>query len=254
MPSAGTNKHTGSNRSRESSNDRFDRKDILDRMNVSPSNLSHSELYGLLLNSVAPRPIAWVSTLSASGRPNLAPFSFFNCVCVEPPLLAFGPGLRPPKHSASASEDLHGETRGEVRGEDKDTLRNIRETKEFVVNVVTYELAEAMNLTSGEYDASVNEFELAQIDSAPSQIVKVPRVAASPVSFECRLYQILDFSPSPQSSSLVIGQIVSIHVNDAHMKEGKLDRNSLDLIGRMGGIQYTRTTQRFEMVRPKVNK
>ena len=254
MPSAGTNKHTGSNRSRESSNDRFDWKDILDRMNVSPSNLSHSELYGLLLNSVAPRPIAWVSTLSASGQPNLAPFSFFNCVCVEPPLLAFGPGLRPPKHSGSASEEIHGESHGEVRGEDKDTPRNIRETKEFVVNVVTYELAEAMNLTSGEYDASVNEFELAQVDSAPSQIVKVPRVAASPVSFECRLYQILDFSPSPQSSSLVIGQIVSIHVNDAHMKEGKLDRNSLDLIGRMGGIQYTRTTQRFEMVRPKVNK
>ena len=121
-----------------------------------------------------------------------------------------------------------------------------------MVNVVTFELAEAMNLTSGEYDASVNEFELAQIDSAPSQVVRVPRVAASPVSFECRLYQILDFSPSPQSSSLVIGQIVSIHINDAHMREGKLDRNSLDLIGRMGGIQYTRTTQRFEMVRPKV--
>jgi flavin reductase (DIM6/NTAB) family NADH-FMN oxidoreductase RutF len=215
-------------------------------MNVSPSNLSHSELYGLLLNSVAPRPIAWVSTLSASGQPNLAPFSFFNCVCVEPPLLAFGPGLRPPKHSASEH--------GEIRGEDKDTLRNIREAKEFVVSVVTYELAEAMNLTSGEYEASVNEFELAGLENAPSEIVRVPRVASSPVSFECKLYQILDFSPSPQSSSLVIGQIVSIHVNDAHMKEGKLDRNSLDLIGRMGGIQYTRTTQRFDMVRPKVSK
>ena len=219
-------------------------------MNVTPSNLSHNELYGLLLNSVAPRPIAWVSTLSASGHPNLAPFSFFNCVCVDPPLLAFGPGLRPPKHSAL----VHGEIDGETRGEDKDTLRNIRETKEFVVSVVTYELAEAMNLTSGEYDASVNEFELAGLEAAPSEIVKVPRVASSPVSFECRLYQILDFSPSPQSSSLVIGQIVSIHVNDAHMKDGKLDRNSLDLIGRMGGIQYTRTTQRFDMVRPKVSK
>ena len=118
--------------------------------------------------------------------------------------------------------------------------------------MVTYDLAEAMNQTSGEYDASVNEFEVAQIASAPSQIVKVARVAASPVSFECKLYQILDFSPSPESSSLVIGEIVSIHVNDTHMKQGKLDRNSLDLIGRMGGIQYTRTTQRFEMVRPKV--
>jgi flavin reductase (DIM6/NTAB) family NADH-FMN oxidoreductase RutF len=209
-------------------------------MNVSPSTFSHSELYGLILNAVAPRPIAWVSTLSASEQPNLAPFSFFNCVCVEPALLAFAPGLRPPRHPGSA------------HGEAKDTLRNIRDTKEFVISVVTYELAEAMNQTSGEYDASVNEFELAQIAPAPSQIVKVPRVAASPVSFECKLYQILDFSPSPESGSLVIGQIVSIHVDDSHMKQGKLDRNSLDLIGRMGGIQYTRTTQRFEMVRPKV--
>ena len=209
-------------------------------MNVSPANLSYSELYGLILNSVAPRPIAWVSTLSASGQPNLAPFSFFNCVCVEPALLAFAPGMRAPKQAGAA------------HGEAKDTLRNVRETKEFVVNIVTFELAEAMNLTSGEYDASVNEFELAKMATAPSQVVKVPRVEASPVSFECKLYQILDFSPSPESGSLVIGQLVSIHVDDANIKDGRLDRNSLDLIGRMGGIQYTRTTQRFEMVRPKV--
>jgi flavin reductase (DIM6/NTAB) family NADH-FMN oxidoreductase RutF len=209
-------------------------------MNVSPANLSHSELYGLILNSVAPRPIAWVSTLSGSGQPNLAPFSFFNCVCVEPALLAFAPGMRMSKQPDVA------------HGEAKDTLRNVRDTKEFVVNIVTYELAEAMNLTSGEYDASVNEFELAKIATAPSQVVKAPRVAAAPVSFECRLYKILDFSASPKSASLVIGEIVSIHVDEANIKDGKLDRNSLDLIGRMGGIQYTRTTQRFEMVRPKV--
>lgn len=208
-------------------------------MIVSPSDLSHSELYGLLLNSVAPRPIAWVSTISASGQPNLAPFSFFNAVCVDPPLLAFAPGLRKPK---TESAD----------GDAKDTLRNIRETKEFVVSIVTYELAEAMNVTSGEYDASVNEFELANLTPKPSEIVRPPRVSESPVSFECRHYQILDFSSRPTSGSLVIGQVVSIHVNDAHIKDGKLDRNSLDLIGRMGGIQYTRTMQRFEMVRPKV--
>jgi flavin reductase (DIM6/NTAB) family NADH-FMN oxidoreductase RutF len=210
-------------------------------MIVTPSNLSHSELYGILLNSVAPRPIAWVSTMSASGQLNLAPFSFFNAVCVDPPLLAFAPGLRAPKQPEAA------------HGEAKDTLRNIRETREFVVNIVTYDLAEAMNLTSGEYDASINEFEVAKITPAASQIVRPPRVAESPVSFECKLHQILDFSPAPTSSSLVIGQVVSIHMNDAHIKDGKLDRNSLDLIGRMGGIQYTRTTQRFEMVRPKVD-
>jgi flavin reductase (DIM6/NTAB) family NADH-FMN oxidoreductase RutF len=209
-------------------------------MIVSPSDLSHSEFYNILLNSVAPRPIAWVSTMSASGQPNLAPFSFFNAVCVDPPLLAFAPGLRPPRQP-DASE-----------GEAKDTLRNVRETKEFVVNIVTYELAEAMNLTSGEYDASVNEFELAKLTPEPSKIVRPPRVAESPVSFECRLHQILDFSSAPTSSSLVIGRIVSIHIEDAHLKEGRLDRNSLDLIGRMGGMQYARTTQRFEMIRPKV--
>ena len=209
-------------------------------MIVSPSDLPHSELYGLLLNSVAPRPIAWVSTMSASGQLNLAPFSFFNTVCVDPPLLAFAPGLRRPKQAEAN------------RGEAKDTLRNIRETQEFVVNIVTYELAEAMNLTSGEYDASVNEFELAKVTPEASTVVRPPRVAESPVSFECRRYQILDFSSEPTSSSLVIGRIVSIHVKDEHLKEGKLDRNSLDLIGRMGGMQYTRTTQRFEMVRPKV--
>jgi flavin reductase (DIM6/NTAB) family NADH-FMN oxidoreductase RutF len=207
-------------------------------MIVSPSEISHSELYGLLLNSIAPRPIAWVSTLSASGQPNLAPFSFFNAVCIDPPLLAFAPGLRASKHAGASQA--------------KDTLRNVRETQEFVVNVVTYELREAMNLTSGEYDASINEFELAKITPAASKVVRPPRVARSPVSFECTLHQILDFSPAPTSSSLVIGQIVSIHVDDAHLKEGRLDRNSLELIGRMGGIQYTRTTERFEMVRPKV--
>src|SRR5260370_25592742 len=108
-------------------------------MIVTPSEIPHSELYGILLNSVAPRPIAWVSTLSASGQPNLAPFSFFNAMCVDPPLLGFAPGLRHPK-LADIPQD-----------EPKDTLRNTRETKQFVVNNVTYELLEAMNMTTDEY-------------------------------------------------------------------------------------------------------
>ena len=209
-------------------------------MNVSPSEISYGELYGILLNSVAPRPIAWVSTLSASGQHNLAPFSFFNVMCVDPPLLGFAPGLREPKRP----EAQHGEP--------KDTLRNIRETREFVVNIVTFELLQPMNVTSGEYDASVDEFEIAKVTPVASRFVRPARVAESPVSFECKLHQVLDFSPAPTSGSLVIGEIVSIHMEDAHLKEGKLDRNSLDLIGRMGGIQYTRTTERIELARPKV--
>src|ERR1700758_1078686 len=210
-------------------------------MNVLPSEIPHDELYGILLNSVAPRPIAWVSTLSASGQPNLAPFSFFNVLCVDPPLLGFSPGLRQPKQADVS------------HGAPKDTLRNIRETREFVVNIVTYDLLRPMNVTSGEYDRSVNEFELAKVTPLPGRLVRPPRVAESPVSFECRLYQILDFSPAPTGSSLVIGEIVSVHLNDAHIKNGRLDRNSLDLIGRMGGIQYARTTERIELARPKVD-
>jgi flavin reductase (DIM6/NTAB) family NADH-FMN oxidoreductase RutF len=211
-------------------------------MDVLPSQLAHREIYNILISAVAPRPIAWVSSLSASGQPNLAPFSFFNAVCAKPPLLAFAPAMRAPKKSEAAA----------AAGQPKDTLRNIRETKEFVINVVTYKLAEAMNLTSGDYDASISEFEVAKLASAPSKLVRPRRVAESPVSFECKLHQILDFNPGPEGGSLVIGEIVSIHVDDRHLKEGRLDRNSLDLIGRMGGIQYTRTTERFEIVRPKI--
>ncbi len=217
-------------------------------MDVAPSQLAHREFYNILISVVAPRPIAWVSSLSASGQPNLAPFSFFNAVCAKPPLLAFAPSLRLPKKLGAVA----GEPAGVPAGIPKDTLRNIRETGEFVINVVTYELAEAMNLTSGDYDATINEFEVAKLASAPSKLVRPRRVAESPVSFECKLYQILDFNPGPEGGSLVIGEIVSIYIDERHLKEGRVDRNSLDLIGRMGGMQYTRTTERFEMARPKV--
>ncbi|HUC28601.1 MAG TPA: flavin reductase family protein [Candidatus Acidoferrum sp.] len=213
-------------------------------MHVIASELPHREMYNLLLSSVAPRPIAWVSTLSASGLPNLAPFSFFNCVSVDPPLLAFAPGLRPVR---SAASEQHG-----AQHEAKDTLRNVRETKEFVVSVVTYQLLERMNLTSGEYDPTVNEFDLAKLTPQPSRLVRPARVGESPVSFECRLHRILDFSTAPNGSSLVIGEIVAVYLDDGHLKDGRIDRNSLDLIGRMGGIQYTRTTQRVELARPEV--
>jgi len=208
-------------------------------MDVRPSDLPYNEFYRILISSVAPRPIAWVSTVSASGQLNLAPFSFFNAICGKPPLLAFAPALR---------------TRGEgtaVRGETKDTLGNVRETGEFVVNIVTYDVAEAMNLTSGEYDSSVNEFELAKLTPRQSKMVKPPQVAESSVNFECKVYQILDFSSPPQGGSLVIGEIVSIQIDEKHLKDGRIDGDSLDLIGRMGGIQYSRTTDRFQLVRPR---
>ena len=135
-----------------------------------PDLVPYRDFYRILLTAVGPRPIAWVSTLN-QGQLNLAPFSFFNALSAKPPLLGFCPSLR------------------QVDGQSapKDTLRNIRETGEFVVNVVTFAVAEAMNLTSGEYEPSVDEFALAKLTTRPSQVVRPPQVAESPVSFECKL-------------------------------------------------------------------
>ena len=206
-------------------------------MDVRPDQIPHRDLYRLLLCAVAPRPIAWVSTLH-EGRLNLAPFSFFNVVSAKPPLLGFSPGLR--------LVDGHSTP--------KDTLYNIRETGEFVVNVVTFAVSEAMNLSSGEYDSSVDEFALAKLATRSSQVVHPPQVAESPVSFECKLNRIIDFGTEPPSGSLVIGEIVCVHLEDNVLSEGRLDPDALDLIGRMGGIQYSRTTSRFEIKRPEVQR
>ena len=205
-------------------------------MNVRPEDLPYREFYRILIHSVAPRPIAWVSTLSKEGQPNLAPFSFFNAVSGKPPMLAFSPGLRQLKTGPTP----------------KDTLRNVRDTGEFVVNVVTWDLAEQMNLTSGEYGPSINEFEVAKVTPRASQLVKPPQVAESPVNFECKLHQVVDLSTEPMGSSLVIGRVVSVSIVDSVLKDGRLDGEALDLIGRMGGMGYTRTRERFEMARPKV--
>jgi flavin reductase (DIM6/NTAB) family NADH-FMN oxidoreductase RutF len=208
-------------------------------MDLRPNDLSPREFYRILIASVAPRPIAWVSTISAHGHLNLAPFSFFNVISDTPPLLGFSPAPRPANSTTA----------------EKDTLSNIRETGEFVVNTVTFALAEAMNLTSGEYDASINEFEVAGVTPLPSQLVRPPHVAESPVSFECKLYQVLDFGLAGQTPTghLVLGEIVSVHINESVLQsDGRVDGNALDLIARMGGMQYSRTRpdDRFELSRP----
>jgi flavin reductase (DIM6/NTAB) family NADH-FMN oxidoreductase RutF len=204
-------------------------------MNVRPEQLPHREFYRILISTVAPRPIAWVSTL-INGHLNLAPFSFFNVVSAKPPMLGFSPSLRLVDGQSAP----------------KDTLQNIRQTGEFVVNVVTFAAAEAMNLTSGDYHSSVDEFAVAKLNTRPSQMVRPPQVAESPVSFECKLNRIIDFGTEPPSGSLVIGEIVCVHLEDNVLEEGRLDPDSLDLIGRMGGTQYSRTTGRFDLKRPEV--
>jgi len=210
-------------------------------MNVRPQELAPREFYRVLISSVVPRPIAWVSSISPAGLHNLAPFSFFNALCATPPLLGFCPGIR--------SQELR-----KARGTGvKDTLRNVRETREFVVNVVPFALAEQMNLTAGEYDASVDEFQVAKLTRRPSEMIRPAQVAESPINFECKLVQILDFGAEAAGGSLVIGEIVSIHLADEVLRNGRLDPALVDLVGRMGGSQYTRTRERFEMERPGLN-
>lgn len=188
-----------------------------------------------------PRPIAWVSTISKDGVLNLAPFSFFNVVSSDPAILVFSPGFK------LVMQD------GKKVTVKKDTLKNIQETGEFVVNVVTYALAEKMNLTSGEFESHVNEFEKAGVTAAPSHMVQPPRVAESPISMECSLYQLIEFGQSPGAGNLVMGEIKCMHIDDAVLKDGRLESDALDLVGRLGGSFYTTTRDSFSLKRPQVD-
>ncbi len=202
-------------------------------MEISPQALPWKSVYKLLTGSIVPRPIGWVSSLDPEGQPNLAPFSFFNAVCSSPPTLLFCPT---------------------IRGTDtaqKDTLNNVRRTGEFVINIVTEELAAAMNETSAELPAEVNEFAVARLLTEPSVMVRPPRVAASPIHFECKLSHLIDISTEPGGGSVVIGEIVHIHVrDDLLIGDDKIDIEKLKPIGRLAGPNYCHITNIFQMVRP----
>lgn len=202
-------------------------------MEISASQLPWKSLYKILTGSVVPRPIGWISTVNMEGQPNLAPFSFFNVVCANPPTVLFCPMIR--------GTDVHS----------KDTLNNVKTTNEFVVNIVTEALAEAMNETAVEIDANVNEFTLAGLETMPSLSVHPPRVAASPIHFECRLNQIVEISTQPGGGSVVIGTIQHIHINEhVLIGEDKIDPIALQAIGKLAGPSYSRTTDMFNMERP----
>ena len=190
------------------------------------------EIYKVMIACITPRPIAWVSTISPSGVPNLAPFSFFNGIGANPPTVLFCPVNR-------------------RDGSKKDTLVNIEATKEFVVNVVPFSLAKPMNDTSADLPYEVNEFEKAGIDPAPSLKVKPPRVKDSPVYFECVLHQVVTVGEGALGANVVIGRIVCIEIADAVLAaDGQIDPRKLDTVGRMGGSLYSRTTDLFELQRP----
>jgi flavin reductase (DIM6/NTAB) family NADH-FMN oxidoreductase RutF len=203
-----------------------------------PGRESVQNIYKLMIGSIVPRPIAFVSSLDARGVRNLAPFSFFTGVSADPPVVLFCPVVR--------TEDT-----GRGLAAHKDTLLNVIATREFVVNVVTEGIAEKMNLTSAQVPPDVDEFELAGLTPLPSELVKPPRVAESPVQMECRLRQIIEVSDRPSGGSIVLGEVLRFHVNDALVENFRIDPESLAAIGRMGGPTYVRTRDRFDLKRPE---
>lgn len=203
-------------------------------MELDPSTLSHQSIYKILTGSILPRPIGWISSIDLDGRPNLAPFSFFNVVCSNPPTLLFCPMIRG------------------VDGSPKDTLINVRLTGEFVVNIVTEYLLKAMNDTSIEAPSEFNEFEFAGLTLSPSVTVRPPRVLESPIHFECKVNQIVDINNAPGGGSIVIGTITHIHAEERVMLgTDKINLTALQPIGRLMGAAYCRVEQVVELDRPK---
>jgi flavin reductase (DIM6/NTAB) family NADH-FMN oxidoreductase RutF len=191
------------------------------------------EVYRLLVDIVTPRPIAWVTTLDREGRVNLAPFSFFNAFGSNPPVVVFSPTLR-------------------RDGSKKDTLLNVEATGEFVLNAAVEPLAAQINETSRDIPHGESEVERAGLALIPSEKVKPPRVAESPVHMECRLIQVVPVGNRPLSANLVIGEVLVIHVrNELLTESGRIDPRKLRTIARLGGDDYCRSTDLFEMRRPR---
>ena len=202
-------------------------------MTLDFSTLSPRDAYNWMINAITPRPIAWVSTISAEGKTNLAPFSFFQGACANPPTLLF----------IGANDRT---------GKKKDSVINVEQVPEFVVNIVPYSLREPMNQTAAPLPHGESEFDKFNISTAPSLKVRPPRVADAPVAFECKLDRIVHIGEGPLASNVVFGTIVSAHISESVLgADGQIDQHKLDTIGRMGGDYYTRTTELFTIVRPK---
>lgn len=208
-------------------------------MILKATDVAPSDMYKILTGCIVPRPIGWISTVNENGVANLAPFSFFNAVSADPPMVIFSPA-----HKVVDGKD------GPVVVP-KDTLRNVEANGEFVVNVVSFDVANQMNISSGEYDANISEFGIAGVTPAPSELVRPPRVAESRVSLECKLFQLIKLGDKPLSNVLVIGEIIALHLDDEVYVNGKIDIEKLDPVGRLAGNSYCTTRDRFELRRPK---
>ncbi len=203
-------------------------------MEIDPATVSSRDFYFRMVSLITPRPIAWVSTISDDGISNLAPYSFFNGISSSPPSVVFSPVNRPD-------------------GTKNDTVLNIEQNGEFVINTVSRGIAEKMNLTAGDYGYAEDEFDIAGLTQLESRTVQPFRVAESSANFECELIQIVNVGEGPLAANLVIGKIKHLHIQDEVLDDrGRVDPQKLDNVGRLGGSAYSTTRDRFHIERPGV--
>ena len=201
---------------------------------IDPINLEIKELHKILLSSIAPRPIAFASTVDSNGNVNLSPFSYYNVFSSNPPILIFSPSRRVRDNTT------------------KHTLENAIETKEVVINVVNFPIVEQMSKSSIEYEKGVNEFIETGLTQVESLLVKPPRVLESPISFECKVQDIVSLGESGGAGQLIIAKVVQIHIDKKFLdKNGDILSEKLDLVARMGGDWYTRATKESMFKIPK---
>jgi flavin reductase (DIM6/NTAB) family NADH-FMN oxidoreductase RutF len=204
-------------------------------LHFDPKDTSVPKFHHLMLGAVAPRPIAFASTIDIEGRPNLSPFSFFNAFGANPPIVVFSPSRRGKDNTT------------------KHTYENIKEVPEVVINAVTYEMVQKMSDSSADFPKGVNEFDMVGFTMQPSDLVKPFRVKESPVQFECRVLQVIETGYGPAAGNLVICEILRVHVNPEVMDEkGRIDPHKTDLVGRLGGEFYVRASGSalFELAKP----
>ncbi len=197
-------------------------------MKIEPEELSKSQAYKLLISALIPRPIALVSTVNESGVVNVAPFSFFGGISSKPPIIYI---------SIDRKRD----------GDKKDTLKNIELNGDFVVNIVTEEIAEKMNICAVDFPYGVSEAQMAGLTPIDSDVVKSPRILESPINFECKVIKIIEIGDAP--NSVVFGEIVMFHIKDDIFENGVVDPKKLKVVGRLGGDLYTLVDNIFEMRR-----
>jgi flavin reductase (DIM6/NTAB) family NADH-FMN oxidoreductase RutF len=207
-------------------------------LTLLPEKLETRDLHGYLLGAVGPRPIAFASTVDSDGKPNLAPFSFFNVFSANPPILIFSPARRVRDNTV------------------KHTLENVMETREVVINVVSHAMVQQMSLASTEYDQGINEFVKAGFTMLPSEVVSPFRVGESPVQFECEVTKIEPLGDSGGAGNLIFSKVIRVHISkDVLTETGTLDPVKLDLVARMGGNWYSRATEGlFEVPKPLTTK